>query len=355
MLGPGLGVRGGISALEGPLLDHFSSQRFELRHRATMTDRFLLSRITHFVLRIISLPLWAIRRPALVHIHLSHGMSTVRKTILALALRVLRIRYIIHSHSSEYQGFYPKVPRLFRWFVDRGLKGAAGFIVLSESWAEFYQKVVGIQAQKMIVLNTPVPEISEWASSTDEPPLNEKEKVVYFSGRIGKRKGAFDLIEAWSKIPDSVLKDWRLILTGDGDIKRARTMIDQHNLGSVELLGWVSEQELVELYRTSAIYVLPSYNEGQPMGLIHAMSYGCASISTSVGGIPEVIEHEENGLIIEPGDGAALINALTLLMGDEETREQIARGAILTAKKNSLSEYIVRLEEFYASIINSSE
>ncbi len=59
--------------------------------------------------------------------------------------------------------------------------------------------------------------------------------------------------------------------------------------------GWISDQEKIEeIYRKSIVYILPSYNEGMPMSILEAMSYGLPIISTDVGSIPSVV-NEKNG------------------------------------------------------------
>jgi glycosyltransferase involved in cell wall biosynthesis len=73
--------------------------------------------------------------------------------------------------------------------------------------------------------------------------------------------------------------------------------------------------------------VLPSYNEGLPMALLEAMSHGLPCITTKVGGIPELIKDEENGMLIDAGDIGALESKISYLIKNETVRQKIGERA----------------------------
>ncbi len=74
----------------------------------------------------------------------------------------------------------------------------------------------------------------------------------------------------------------------------------------------------VNLLNSSDVYVLPSYNEGFPMGVLEAMSSGVAVVSSTAGGIPDAISNHEDGLLIEPGDVDALAEALIEMISNRK-------------------------------------
>ena len=73
------------------------------------------------------------------------------------------------------------------------------------------------------------------------------------------------------------------------------------------------------------IYILPSYNEGLPISVLEAMSYSLPIISTTVGGIPEILKNGENGFIMEPGDKDAIYHAIFSLMEDKNLCGEMGR------------------------------
>src|SRR5690606_40232854 len=79
---------------------------------------------------------------------------------------------------------------------------------------------------------------------------------------------------------------------------------------------WIDGTQKDELLTICDILVLPSYSEGLPMSILEAMSYGKTIISTSVGGIPEIVKEGENGFLVTPGDKRSLSEVLNKILGD---------------------------------------
>ena len=70
----------------------------------------------------------------------------------------------------------------------------------------------------------------------------------------------------------------------------------------VQFLGWINNEQKTELLKQSDILVLPSYNEGLPIAILEALSYGLPVISTNVGSISEAVIDGTNGFLYTPGD-----------------------------------------------------
>ena len=166
----------------------------------------------------------------------------------------------------------------------------------------FHVREVGLSEGMVEVLENPV-------ILPDMFRTGDSEKItILYSGRIGQRKGAFDLIEAWRKIGLKNKERAELIIIGDGKIEEARKMVDEYGLEeSCKVLGWVSEEEKNTILASSKIFILPSFNEGLPMSLLEAMSYALAPIITPVGGIPNIIEEGVNGSFVTPATQILLL------------------------------------------------
>lgn len=129
-------------------------------------------------------------------------------------------------------------------------------------------------------------------------------------------------------------EDIQLYIAGDGELKKIKDIIKEKRLEkNINCVGWVSGSEKERLLKECSVFVLPSYNEGMPMSILEAMAYKNSVISTEVGGIPQIITNNENGIIIKPGDKDELYNALKGLISNTEKRRIISENARKTVEE----------------------
>ncbi|MBM7807544.1 glycosyltransferase involved in cell wall biosynthesis [Geodermatophilus bullaregiensis] len=142
--------------------------------------------------------------------------------------------------------------------------------------------------------------------------------VLLFHGRVDRRKGVLDLLEA---LPEGV----RLVVSGIGpDLDEARARAD----GRTTFLGYVPPDEAPAVYRSADVFVSPTYSEGFSNTLLEAMASGLPTVSTDSVGVVDCLRHEDNGLLHEPGDVAGLRAALERLLGDAGLRTRLATTAL---------------------------
>jgi len=148
-------------------------------------------------------------------------------------------------------------------------------------------------------------------------------------GSIVPRKGYDILIAALAQLKGLT---WHLSIVGDqslspGATAALHTDIDRNGLAErVSMLGRVSEARLVELYSSSDIFVLASHFEGYGMAYAEAIVHGLPVIGTTGGAIPELVTNGA-GLLVPPGDVAALTAALRATIGDVDQRRRMADAA----------------------------
>lgn len=112
----------------------------------------------------------------------------------------------------------------------------------------------------------------------------------------------------------------------------------------VELLGPVSPgEQLRAVYDGAGVFVLPSLSEGTPKVILEAMSRGIPVIATEVGGIPDMIEHEVNGLLVPPGNSEELALALRRVLADEDLRARLSLNGLKTADSLTVERQTARL------------
>jgi glycosyltransferase involved in cell wall biosynthesis len=194
---------------------------------------------------------------------------------------------------------------------------------------------------------------------TEPPAPNlDRSKTVLCAGTIGPRKGQTFLVEAFCRLART-FPDWQLVLIGRGGdeamMKRIHECILQYNAGGqVKLLGPCTDAELVEWLKQSAIFAIPSLQEGLGLSLQEAQFYGCACVGTRCGGVEDLIQDGDNGLLVVAGQTFPLMEALTKLMADAALRQRLSeRSPKSVLEKDMTAEKMVAAyERVYAEIVH---
>ncbi len=159
---------------------------------------------------------------------------------------------------------------------------------------------------------------------------------ILFVGHITRAKGVPDLLQAIAQLSG---QSWQLHLVGSGEAEpdtwdAAQKWLGNNNLSTqVTMYGRTDNATLQSLYRKADIFVLPSHWEGYGIAILEAMSFGLPVVSTTAGAIPEVVTHQKNGLLVEPGDAQALKQALATLIQNPKLRAEYGAAAYIAAEK----------------------
>lgn len=351
MIGESPLLRGGIASVQKLIFENTSSDII-FTHIATVSAYPKdpnLPKIFNFCWAIGRLLLHLIKRDGdLIHIHISERGSAYRKLIIGFIALLFRTPFILHAHGSEFHLFYSQQAAIIKWIMTWVFRRCDTFIALSESWKKFYLDNFGLLSQQVIVMKNPV------KLPLQIPARQSYNKVKFvFLGRIGERKGAFDLIRAFASLPKNLIDASELVLAGDGEGNVARSLVKELSLEyCVTILDWLDSHQRDELLAKANVFVLPSYNEGLPMSLLEAMSWALPVITTPVGGIPELITHEYNGLLVQPGNVSQLSASIKKLIQDESLRISLGDEAIKSIVPFSVEKYCRHLVEIYQAIIN---
>lgn len=168
---------------------------------------------------------------------------------------------------------------------------------------------------------------------------------LLFVGRVEVNKGLLELLECLAKFYDF---DWHLTLVGDGAfMPEVKHLIEQYKLDSkVELTGFVPfGPELMQLYRSHEIFILPSYSEGLPQVVLEAMAGGCLVLASNVGGIPDLVDSEHTGLLFAPKSVESLREALTFVNSHRAQAESMRLEALSVARQYAFENQIEILKE----------
>lgn len=155
-------------------------------------------------------------------------------------------------------------------------------------------------------------------------PAPHTGQEVLFVGRLAGVKGVPVLLDAMKSVR-AAHPDVRLTLIGDGPDRAALETI-----GGADFVGYKSQAEVADALARTDLFVLPSFAEGVPVVLMEAMAAGVPVVTTQIAGIPELVEHGVSGVLVPPGDSAALADAMIDVLNNPKRR--IAMGAKGRAK-----------------------
>ncbi len=168
-------------------------------------------------------------------------------------------------------------------------------------------------------------------------------------GRLAPVKGYPLLLEALAALIAEGRK-LRLTLVGDGP-EKSRLMAQAQQLGieaSVIFAGWKTQPELRELYRQSDVCVLSSFAEGIPVVFMEAMALGVPCIAPRITGVPELIEHGEEGLLVTPANIEELAGAIKEMVDNTELRRKMSAASRLKIdEKFNLTKNVAHLAEIF--------
>lgn len=249
----------------------------------------------------------------IVHIHGASKGSFYRKYVLFSVIRNLSQKKIIyHIHGGGFKDFYlgasPFIQKRIRYVINK----ADVLVCLSENWRHFFSSA--FRAKRIEIINNMVLP----PSNTQKVESNGQVHLL-FLGLIGDNKGIFDLLKTIGNSKKEFEGEILLRVAGNGETDRLRESIKNWKLEKlVHFVGWVDSQKKEELFRSSDIFILPSYKEGLPLSILEAMSFGLPIIASNVGGIPDLIYKYQNGILVEPGNQIEIKNAIQNLITNKD-------------------------------------
>jgi len=298
--------------------------------RARGLLRLALRALNSLLITAVWMYMLIIKRPHIAHVHTNSWTGFYVKSLLALLARATGAKTVMHVHGAEFGRFYESMGPFYKRLTKGLLNSNCRVVVLSNQWRQFFESI-GIQCERMTVM----PNSVFMPDQIGQGPERNKPCLLYMSA-FEHRKGVGELMTAIEKWPE-VFQKCTIVLAGpkanqwDEIAKRASDLPEPE---SIEMPGSLMGAAKDLAYRRADVYVLPSHAEGMPIGLLEAMSYGLACITTPVGGIPDVIKNMQNGLLVDPGDTESLACAINLLIADRDLRMRLGTAARRTVEEH---------------------
>jgi glycosyltransferase involved in cell wall biosynthesis len=291
---------------------------------------------------------------------------------------------IVHTHTSKagmlgrWAAFFAGVPIIVHtphghvFWSYFGKAKTAVFILLERWSARITTRIVALTHREMMdhvrfriapeekftVIHSGV-DLSRFSGAAgdiskirQEMNLPEDAFVVGTTGRLTAVKGHIHLLRAAASILKQ-RKDIIFLLLGDGELHDdLRNYAEREVIvRNVRFLGWRSD--VASALSAFDVFVFPSLNEGMGKAIVEAMAMGKPVIASDVGGIPDLIVHGENGLLVSPADSEALANAILDLYENPDKRKIMGEAGRLIVAKYSVDAMLRKIEELYRACLET--
>ncbi|MDZ3952435.1 glycosyltransferase family 4 protein [Bacillus thuringiensis] len=297
------------------LLKNTNLKKYDIFHAQDLFTANILGRINRFYRKSV--------------LFTPHGMFTFN-----------RVKFGIFKKDSLEEVYY-------KTLESKAIEFANQLIILSDSFRQPLMQL-GAKQEKMTTVLTGI----EYPEKYDAKNISaQKEIVITCVARLGPRKGHKILFDALSQMERKYTENIKVLIVGDGEMRDAlEKQVVSLNLSMVEFLG--ERDDVPNILSKTDIFVLPTLNDSLPISIIEAMHSGVCVISTTSGGIPELIHHEKTGILVDVGDVNKLVHALQFVIENQQDREQLGENA-----RNFANKYLTRktmvahIEKIYKGII----
>ncbi|MFP5245137.1 MAG: glycosyltransferase family 4 protein [Thermoanaerobaculia bacterium] len=231
-----------------------------------------------------------------------------------LALRKANMPFglVVHGDITDRPtGTYdPRLTAFYRWVAPRGYRAANVTIVLAPYFVELARKG---GARSVEVMPNGI-DLTDLGVATAASAVEEN-RFLYV-GRLSVEKGIHVLLDAWPQVTANA----SLTILGSGPIAIP-------SLPNIHLATPQPRNTLATVYANHTALIAPSLSETFPLAILEALACGLPIIATNTGGIPSIVTHEHNGLLVPPNDSRALAAAIDRLANDAELRQRLASNA----------------------------
>jgi glycosyltransferase involved in cell wall biosynthesis len=314
-----------------------------LRRISPVKDIYALYKL----IRIIKL-----EKPDIVHTHTSKAGILGR-----LAAKICQVPTIIHTpHGHVFFGhFGPILSKIFLWFEKLFAYTTDRVVALTDGESRDYINLNVYPCDKIIKIHSGVDieKFKQISNSLDAKRrslgLRQNGFIVGFIGWLLPIKGPMYLLNAMKQIWQE-RNDVSLVFIGKGDLdaelRTEALKIDAN--GRVNFLGWRNDiEQILPLFD---ILVLPSLNEGMGRVLVEAMAAGKPIVASNVGGIPDLVQHDRNGLLVPPGDVKALAHSIRKLIKNPKRIKAMGQRGRELCGQFSIESMVDKIDSLYCKL-----
>lgn len=331
MIGNDSSVHGGITSVITQLLKHdWKKENVQMDFIPTYIDRNLFLKFCFFIYSYFRIKKYLkIKRPDIVHIHMSYKGSFYRAYLIHKLCIRKKIKVVVHLHGSEFEKWFNSITTNRQKRIKLFLRRVDILVVLGSKWKH---KILRIEPSTRVAVVSNTVDIPSRLACWNENVFN-----ILFLGVLINRKGVADLIEAISLLEEqNKLGNIRVIIAGNGSkFVELKNLVQEKGLENiVDFIGWVNREQKKRILASSQLLVLPSYNEGMPVSILEAISYGLPVIATDVGDINSAVINGKNGFLFQPGNIEVLADRIYQISHNKKLFQKMSRNSRQLAEKS---------------------
>jgi glycosyltransferase involved in cell wall biosynthesis len=271
------------------------------------------------------------------------------------AAMLARVPVVIGTEVNIYERKQPLHRAAERWLMER----TDAVVASADSVRTFYIDQIGADPDKVVVIYNAV----DWSQL--ETTMTRAElradigvpldaPVAGIIARLTEQKAHRVLFEAMASRPE--LSRLHLIAVGDGDLRNdLKSRAEQLGLGArIHFAG--ARRDLGNILGAVDMFVMPSLWEGLPLSLVLAMGAGLPVVASRVAGIPEVVQDNVTGLLVDPGNTPQLAEALVRVLEDEALRGRLSNEArAFVRPRFGVDRYIDSVTALYDRLLTAKQ
>jgi glycosyltransferase involved in cell wall biosynthesis len=294
-------------------------------------------------------------------IDIIHGRAwvTLIPTVLVKMLARKGLKLVFGFHGQNYSDVKHNKRNLKRLILQNLLLKKVDIVyTLNSSMRKYFSRHAGISEDRILIIPNGIDMAENNCGQNESESLREKygikrdDIVIGFVGRMDEVKNLPLLVKSFSQVK-SKIPGVKLLLIGNGpEENRIRELVSELLISeSVIFTGWIEIPN--QYYQLMDIYVQPSFFEGMSNSIACAMLNQVPVVATNVGGNPDLVLHNETGLLVEPDDIEGLRESILELAAKSDLRRSLGmKAAEYVKSKYPVNKMVQTYENIYSSLVN---
>jgi glycosyltransferase involved in cell wall biosynthesis len=298
-----------------------------------------------------------IKQCDLVH---AHGHVYMASYLAGMVAKQLEKPFVVTQHNTfiDYKSILNVAEQLNDQFIGKQvLKRADRITTVSKETMKYVLRLGANKTKTRVIYNGVDAQVfrpTNKKESRKKLGLPEKRKIIFSVRRLVYKNGLDTLLEAVPYVAKSH-PDALFVVAGKGPSRKlVETRIKERGIeDNIKLAGFIPDELLPTYYGAADHFVLPSASgEGLPLVLLEAMACGLPVTATAVGGTPEILKHNKNGVLVPPINPEAMANELTKLLSAEKRGQMLGAEARKTVEERfTWEKNVQQLQQIYREFV----